>query len=51
VKKGVTFMTEEVRRYGVITAVLDGRMKSIEAAAALGISVRQIKRIKKRVRK
>jgi len=44
-------MTEEVRRYGVITAVLDGRMKSIEAAAALGISVRQIKRIKKRVRK
>jgi hypothetical protein len=25
-KKGVTFMTEEVRRYGVVAALLDGRM-------------------------
>ncbi len=44
-------MAEEVRRYGVIEASLDGRMKNREAAAALGISVRHVKRIKSRVKR
>lgn len=44
-------MTEEVRRYGVIAALLDGRMTNVEAAAALGISVRQLQRIKGRVKR
>jgi transposase len=43
-------MTEEVRRYGVVAALLDGRMTNREAAAALGVSVRQIQRIKGRVK-
>jgi transposase len=44
-------MTKEVRRYGVVAAVLDGRMTNGEAAAALGISVRQVKRIKGKVKR
>ena len=37
-------MTEEVRRYGVVAAALDGRMMNGEAAAALGVSLRQLQR-------
>ena len=44
-------MTEEVRRYGVVAAALDGRMMNGEAAAALGVSLRQLKRIKAKVKK
>jgi hypothetical protein len=46
VREGVTFMTEEVRRYGVVAALLDGKMTNGEAAGALGLSVRQVKRIR-----
>jgi transposase len=49
-KKGVTFMEEEVRRYGMIAALLDGTMKNRDGASVLRLSVRQVKRIKKRVR-
>lgn len=49
-REGVTFMTEDVRRYGVVAALLDGKMTNGEAAGALGLSVRQVKRIKKRVK-
>jgi transposase len=51
VRKGVTFMTEEVRRYGVISALLEGRMTNDEAAGALNMSVRQVQRIKGRVKR
>jgi len=44
-------MEEEVRRYGVIEAVLGGRMTNQEAASALGLSIRQVKRIKGRVKR
>jgi len=44
-------MTEEVRRYGVIAALLEGNMTNREAATSIGISVRQIQRMKGRVRK
>lgn len=50
-KKGVTFMIEEVRRFSVVEAAMAGKMTCREAAAALGISVRQFKRIKGRVKK
>jgi transposase len=50
VREGVTFMTKDMRRYGVIAALLDGRMTNRDAAGALGLSVRQVKRIKKRVK-
>lgn len=50
-RKGVTFMTEDMRRYGVIAALLDGKMTNREAAGALGLSVRQVKRIKGRVKR
>jgi transposase len=44
-------MTEEVRRYDVVAALLGGRMTNGDAAAALGISARQIKRIKAKVKR
>lgn len=44
-------MTEEVRRYGVISAANESRMTNGEAAATLGLSVRQIQRIKGRVKR
>ena len=44
-------MTEEVRRYGVISAANEGRMTKGEAAAILGLSVRQVQRIKGRVKR
>lgn len=50
-KKGVMFMTEEVKRYGVIAAALEGKMTNREAAAAMGVSIRQVKRIRSRVAK
>ena len=50
-RKGVTFMTEELRRYGVVAGLLDGKMTNGEAAAALGVSLRQLKRIKAKVKK
>jgi len=51
VRKGVVFMIEEVKRYGVIAATLEGKMTSREAAVVLGISTRQVKRLKVKVRK
>ena len=50
-KKGVTFMIKEVRRFSVVEAAIKGKMTCREAAAALGISVRQFKRIKGKVKK
>lgn len=44
-------MEEEVRRYGVIEAALRDGMTNQEAAAAIGVSVRQVKRIKGRVKR
>ena len=44
-------MEEEVRRYGVIAALLERKMTNGEAAAVLGVSVRQVKRIKGRVKR
>jgi transposase len=44
-------MEDEVRRYGVIAALLDGKMTNPEAAAVLGVSVRQVKRIKGKVKR
>jgi len=42
---------EDMKRYSVVRAVMDGKMTNGEGAAALGLSVRQLKRIKKRVRR
>ena len=44
-------MTEEVKRYGVIAATLEGKMTNREAAGVLGISTRQVKRLKAKVGK
>ena len=44
-------MIEEVRRYGVIAALNAGKMTNTDAAAALGMSVRQIQRIKANVKR
>jgi transposase len=41
---------KETTRYGVIKAVLDNRMTNQQAADSLGISKRQVQRIKKRVK-
>ena len=49
--RGVTFTMEDMRRYGVVKAVMERKMTTSEGAAALGLSVRQLKRIKKKVRK
>jgi len=46
-EEGVTFTMEETIRYGVIQALLEKRMKNTEAALALGLSIRQVQRIKK----
>lgn len=46
---GVTFTMEDMRRYSAVKAVIDGKMTNGEGAAALDLSVRQLKRIKKRV--
>ena len=44
-------MIEEVRRLSVVEAAINGKMTCREGAAALGISVRQFKRIKGKVKK
>ncbi len=48
-EEGVTFTMGETIRYGVIQALLEKRMKNTEAALALGLSIRQVQRIKKKV--
>jgi len=48
-EEGVTFTMGETIRYGVIQALLGKRMKNTEAALALGLSIRQVQRIKKKV--
>jgi hypothetical protein len=42
---------EGVKRYSVVKAVMDGKMTNSEGAAALDLSVRQFKRIKRKVRR
>ena len=49
--RGVTFTMEDMKRYGVVRAVMETKMTTSEGAAALGLSVRQLKRIKKKVRR
>jgi len=48
-EEGVTFTMGETIRYGVIQALLEKRMKNTGAALALGLSIRQVQRIKKKV--
>lgn len=45
VRRRVVFMAEEVRGYGVIAAANERKVTNGEAAAALGLSVREIQRI------
>jgi transposase len=49
--RGVTFTMKDMKRYSVVKAVMDRRMTNREGAAALGLSVRQLKRIKKKVKR
>ena len=49
--RGVTFTMEDMKRYSVVKAVMDRKMTNGEGAAALKLSVRQFKRIKKKVRR
>jgi len=49
--RGVTFTMEDMKRYSVVKAVMDRKMTTSEGAAALGLSVRQLRRIKKKVRR
>lgn len=49
--EGVTFTMEDMKRYGVVKAVMDRRMTNRDGAAALALSVRQFKRIKGKVKK
>jgi transposase len=49
--RGVTFTMKDMKRYSVVKAVMDKKMTNSEGAAALDCSVRQLKRIKKKVRK
>lgn len=45
----VTFTMKELKRYGVIQSLMAKKMTNAEAAACLGLSTRQIIRIKKKV--
>jgi hypothetical protein len=47
--RGVTFTMEDMKRYSVVKAVMDRKTTNSEGAAALGLSVRQLKRIKRKV--
>ena len=47
--RGVTFTMKDMKRYGVVKAVMERKMTNSEGAAALDLSVRQIKRIKRKV--
>lgn len=49
--RGVTFTMEDMKRYSVVRAVMERKMTASEGAAALDLSVRQLKRIKKKVRR
>ena len=49
-KGEVTFTMSEIKRYGVIKALLENKVTNKEAARALNLSSRQIKRIKKQVK-
>ena len=49
--RGVTFTMEDMKRYSVVRAVMDRKMTNSEGAGALGLSVRQLKRINKKVRR
>lgn len=40
---------KERARYGVIKGLLEGRMNNLEAVPSLGLSRRQVQRIRKRV--
>jgi transposase len=46
----VTFTMKEVTRYSLIRCLLEGKLLNEEVASALRLSVRQVKRIKKKVR-
>ena len=48
-KKGVIFTLEDAKRYGVIEALIEGKMTNGEAADALNLSKRQVQRMKKKV--
>lgn len=48
--EGVTVTMEDMKRYGVVRAVMDGKMTNGEGATALDLSVRQLKRIKGKVK-
>jgi transposase len=49
VKKEVIFSMSEAKRFGVMQAVVEQKMTIRDAAAVLQLSMRQIKRIKKKV--
>lgn len=46
---GIVFRVSEAKRFGVVKAALEGKMSTKDAAVLLGLSTRQVKRIKKRV--
>ena len=48
-EREVAFTMREMTRYGVMQAVLEKKMTTLEAAATLHLSPRQIKRIKKKI--
>jgi transposase len=48
-REGVIFTMKDAKRYSVMEQVSRGAMTNCDAAAALNLSVRQIKRIKKKV--
>lgn len=50
-EKGVIFTMEDVKRYAVIEALLNKKMTNKDAAMALGLTKRQIQRIKDKVKK
>ena len=45
----VTFTMKEMTRYGIIQSLLEGKMVNREAALALDLSMRQVKRLKRKV--
>lgn len=49
-KEYITMTKEQFRRYQVVQAAIDGKVTVSEAAQALGLSTRQIKRLKKGVK-
>jgi transposase len=46
----ITMGTQEARRLGLVQAALQGKITNAEGAAALGLSVRQFRRLRTRVR-